>query len=317
MLRLFALGSSKALGTRVAHLLSTELQEVEEHAFDDGERRIRPRVEVDGCDAVVLHSPFGGAGQSVHDDLCRLLFLLGTLRDGAPATLTAVVPYLCYSRHDRRVRPRDPVTTRYVAELLEAVGADRIVTVDVHNPAAFENAYRRPLNVETVLLLADAIAPRLAGAPPVVVSPDAGSVKRAERLRLVLGERVGDELPVAFVEKHRRDHVLPDHTVVGDVAGRTAVIVDDLVSSGTTLVRAARACRAKGATAVVAAATHGAFTANADDLLADPALDHLIVTDTIVPLRLSDRRALRKVEVVSVAQLLADALAGPRILASA
>ena len=92
--------------------------------------------------------------------------------------------------------------------------------MDVHNPAAFENAYRRPLNVETALLLAEAIAPRLAGATPVVVSPDAGSVKRAERLLLVLGERVGDQLPEAFVEKHRRDRVLLDDTVVGDVAGR-------------------------------------------------------------------------------------------------
>ena len=88
-----------------------------------------------------------------------------------------------------------------------------------------------------------------------------------------------------------------------------------MVSSGTTLVRAARACREKGASAVVAATTHGAFTGNADDALADPALDHLIVTDTIAPLRLGDRRALRKVEVVTVADLLADALAGPRILA--
>src|SRR5438270_13137580 len=98
MLRLFALGSSKVLGARVARLLNTELQEIEEDAFDNGEWRIRPRVQVDGCDAVVLYSPIGGAGQSVHDDLCRLLFLLGTLRDDAPATLTAVLPYLCYSR---------------------------------------------------------------------------------------------------------------------------------------------------------------------------------------------------------------------------
>lgn len=316
--RLFARGCSEDLGVEVARLLGTACELVEEDVFPDGEIRLRLAADVDGCDVVVIHSLVaspqgaGTTGSSVHDELCSLLLLLGTLRDAGAASVTVVAPYLCYARQDRRVRPREAVSSRYVAELLQAVGADRVMTVDVHNPAAFEGAYPRPVNISSMDLLTGVVGPLLDGRPPVVVAPDSGAVKRAEQAKLALEATCRRPVDDAFIEKHRHDHVTSDHAVVGTVDGMVAVIVDDLVATGTTLVQAAQACREQGAAGVVAAATHGLFTGDAADVLSDPALDHLVVTDTIAPFRLEGHAVADKIEVVSAAPLVAAALAPAR-----
>ncbi|MBK9180992.1 MAG: ribose-phosphate pyrophosphokinase [Acidimicrobiales bacterium] len=308
MVQVYALGSSRKLEAEVAAALGTEPGGYDEACFDDGERRIRPHASARGDDLVVLASVAGGADLSVHDELCRLLFLVGTLRDDGAASLTVVAPYLGYSRQDRKVVPRDPVSSRYVAELLCAMGTDAVVTVDVHDAAAFDNAHPRSLNLLPAELMCDALLPALDGARCVVVAPDAGAMHRAERVRRALAERTGGEVAGAVVEKHRTDRVVSDGVVVGDVAGATAVIVDDMVASGTTLVRAAAACRREGAAGVVAAITHGLFTRGAPDALADPVIDRIVVTDTIWPTRLGTGPAAAKLEVVSVAPLLAGAV---------
>ena len=156
---------------------------------------------------------------------------------------TVVAPYLCYSRSERRTRPRDPVTTRYLAALFEAVGTDCVVTLDVHDLAAFQNAFRcRTEHLEAKNLFARYIAPLLGGRA-AVMSPDAGGYKRAEAFRKTLSRVVGSDLPMVFMAKQRSDGGVSGGAVVGDVAGRAVVILDDLVSTGTTLCRAVRACR--------------------------------------------------------------------------
>lgn len=293
----------------MAASLDTELAGFDEVSFDDGERRIRPHRSARGADVVVLAVVVGGAELTVHDELCRLLFLLGTLRDDGARSLTVVAPYLGYSRQDRKVAPHDPVASRYVAELLRAMGTHAVVTVDVHDAAAFDNAHPRPLNLLPAPALADALQPVVSGADVVVVAPDAGAMHRAEQLRRALVERLGTEVRGAVVEKHRVNHVVADGVVVGDVDGAAVVIVDDMVASGTTLVRAAAACRSAGAASVAAAITHGLFTRGAPEAMADPALDRILVTDTIWPPRLTAGPAAAKLETVSVAPLLASAVA--------
>src|SRR5690242_14151463 len=140
----FALTPSEALGRTVAEKLGITVAHHELRRFEDGEPKIRPLVPVRGRDVYVLCSLYGDASESVNDRLCRALFFVGALRDAGARRITIVAPYLCYSRKDRRTNPRDPVTTRYVARLIEAAGADRVVTIDVHNRAAFENAFRIP-----------------------------------------------------------------------------------------------------------------------------------------------------------------------------
>jgi ribose-phosphate pyrophosphokinase len=131
--RVFALSESRAYGERVAAALGLTLAQHEERTFEDGECKLRPLESVRGRDVCVIQSLYGEPGCTVHDKFLRLLLFIGALKDSAARQLTAVLPYLCYARKDRRTKPRDPVATRHVACLLEAAGADRIVTLDVHN----------------------------------------------------------------------------------------------------------------------------------------------------------------------------------------
>ncbi|HKJ75647.1 MAG TPA: ribose-phosphate diphosphokinase [Gammaproteobacteria bacterium] len=307
-LQLFAPAASRELAGQVAARLGVAPGELEEREFEDGEHKARPLVDVRGGDVFVLHALYGEPqpGRGVNDKLCRLLFLLGALRDAGAARLTAVLPYLCYARKDRRTKDYDPVTTRYVAALLEAVGVDRVVAVDVHNPAAYENAFRCPtVHLEPHALFADHFASRLAGEEVVVLSPDAGGVKRAEAFRQALEVRFDRPLGSAFMEKYRSAGEVWGGTLVGQVQGRTVIVCDDLVASGTTLVRAARACRQAGAKAVWAAASHGLFVGSAGEQLRDPALEGLVVLDTVPPLRLPPAVAQAKLEVLDSSPLLA------------
>ncbi len=308
-LRLFALDDTRAFGEAVGRALGIALAQHEERGFEDGEHKARPLQSVRGKDVFVVQSLYGEPGRSVNDKLVRLLFFLGALKDASAARVTAVTPYLCYARKDRKTKPRDPVTTRYVARLLEAVGTDRVLTMDVHNLAAYQNAFRIPTDhLEAKRLFVDHFAGLAPDAQVAVVSPDAGGVKRADAFREALERRLGRPVGSAFLEKRRSEGVVSGDAVVGTVADCIAIVIDDLVASGTTIVRAARACRERGALRVYGAATHGVFGSGADAALADPALDSLVVTDTIPPFRLTAPAARDKLAVLAAAPLVAEAI---------
>ncbi len=304
-LLVFALASSGDLGRRIAVRLGGELAPLEERTFEDGEHKSRPMVSVRGRDVFVVQSLYGDAQESVNDKLCRLLFLIGALRDASAERVTAVVPYLCYARKDRQTKPRDPVTTRYVACLFEAVGVDRVVTLDVHNPAAFQNAFRcRTDHLEARPLFVRQLAARLGREPVTVVSPDAGGTKRAERFRADLEQALRRPVAAAFMQKERSGGVVRGDTLVGDVHGGVAVIVDDLICAGTTMLRAARACAQGGALRVHVVATHGLFI-GADALWSDDSVSTMLVSDSA---QASPRARHEKIEVVDIAPLLAGAI---------
>lgn len=312
-LAIFAPEASRDFGEQVGAHLGLGLSKHEEREFEDGEHKIRPLDNVRGRDVFVIQSLYADGRQSVNDKLCRLLFFLGALRDASAEQVTAVVPYLCYARKDRKSKPRDPVTTRYVAALFEAVGVDRLITLDVHNLAAFQNAFRiRSDHLEARKLFVDYFAPLVGQQEVVVVSPDAGGVKRAEEFRQSLSRVLGCQVHSAFLEKYRSAGVVSGAAVIGEVAGRTAIIVDDLISSGTTLARAAEACRARGAGKVYAAATHGLFAAAAGQSLSHPALEKVVVTNSIShlrpPFRLGTELVRTKLVVLDVAGLFAEAI---------
>jgi ribose-phosphate pyrophosphokinase len=308
-LSIFALSSTRELGERVAATLGMALGAHEERDFEDGEHKARPLVSVRGKDVFVLQSLYGDAQQSVNDKLCRLLFFLGALRDASAATVTAVVPYLCYARKDRKSKPRDPVTTRYVAALIEAVGTDRVLTMDVHNPAAFQNAFRiRTEQLEAKNLFVDYFRAILKDEEVVVVSPDSGGVKRAEDFRQALSHLLGRPIASAFLEKYRSAGVVSGEAVVGDVNDRVAIVLDDLVSSGGTLARAAESCRSHGAKTVYAAATHGVFGSGAEQNLLHPALERIVITNSIPPIRLDEEVREDKLDVLDISPLLAEAI---------
>lgn len=206
---LFALDATRTYGEAVARELGTTLAPHEEREFEDGEHKARPLLNVRGRDVYVIQSLYGDAKQSVNDKLVRLLFFLGALRDASAGRLTAIIPYLAYARKDRKSKVRDPVTTRYVATLFEAVGTDCVVTLDVHNLAAFQNAFRcRTEHLEAVALFVAELVPLVGADELVVVSPDAGGIKRAEAFRTRLSAVLKRPITAAFAEKYRSGGVL-------------------------------------------------------------------------------------------------------------
>lgn len=306
---IFAPSPGRDFGERVGAHLGVSLSAHEEREFEDGEHKMRPLVNVRGKDVFVIQSLYGDGRWSVNDKLCRLLFFLGALRDASAERVTAVVPYLCYARKDRKSKPRDPVTTRYVASLFEAMGVDRVLTMDTHNLAAFQNAFRiRTDHLEARKLFVDRLAPLVRGEDVVVVSPDAGGVKRAEDFRQSLSRALGHDVSKAFMEKYRSEGVVSGEAVIGEVAGKVAIIIDDLISSGTTLRRAAESCRALGAKTIYAAAPHGVFSDKASQVLSTPALEKIVITDTIPPFRLDPALARDKLVIVEAAGLFAEAI---------
>lgn len=306
---LFGLEPDAAFAGRVAQRCGCSVAPLEERPFGHGEHKMRPLVNVAGRDVYVVHSLHGEAGLSANDKLVRLLFFIGALKDAGATRVTAITPYLAYSRKDRRTKPQDPVSTRYTAMLFEAVSTDRIVTVEVHNLSAFENAFRscRPEHVPVAALFASYVATMVGEQPIAVISPDAGGDKRAELFRRTLETLSGRAVDKAIMDKHRSKGVVSGSLLAGNVAGKTAIIVDDLISSGTTIVRAARTCREAGATRVIAVAAHAMFPADAPLFGADGP-DQLLVTDT-VPLPEGLATAARdKIGIVSVAELVGDVI---------
>lgn len=306
---LFSLEDGNPLLVRICERLGLEAGPHEEREFEDGEHKIRPLGEVRGRDVYVVQSIHGSGALSVNDRLIRTLFFLGALRDAGAGRLTAVTPYLCYARKDMRTKARDPVSQRYVAGLFESVGVDQMVVMDVHNRAAYQNAFRiRAEHLTAAREFASVLAPQVGDREVVVVSPDVGGVKRAERFRQILEERLGREVGSAFIEKYRSEGVVRGGTLVGEVKDRVAIIIDDLISSGGTLVRAAEACLDGGAKKAYAAATHGVFSEGAGQVLGDSALERVVVMDTIPPDHVEGRAVESWLEVVDCAPVVAGAI---------
>ena len=306
--RLFALNATAKFGKAISQSLGQPLAAHEERDFEDGEHKARPLDAVGNADVYVVHSLHGGPTESANDKLCRLLFFIGALKDAGAARVTAVVPYLCYARKDRRTKPNDPVTTKYVAKLLEAVGVEAVMTLDVHNPAAFENAFHcRAITLTAAPLFVD-YAKALSHEPLCVVSPDAGGVKRAELFREALEAAIGKPVGKGFADKHRSAGVVSGDLFVGDVGGATALVIDDLISTGNTLLRAARAARKAGAKKVIALVTHGLFMPGSAEVIANPAIDRFVITDAVPAFRLDPALVNEKIDVLPAAPLLAEAI---------
>ena len=308
---LYSLDRDDALAPAIASALGQPLAAHEDRGFEDGEHKLRPLADPAGRDTYVVGPLHGGPRDSPHDRLCRLLFFAGTLRDHGAARVSAVLPYLAYARKDRRTKPLDPLTLRYVAQLFEAVGVAQVIALEAHDLAAFQNAFRCP----TVHLQAheafDGVVDGIGAQTPLAVaSPDPGGVKRALLWREALAERLGRDVRFAMVDKRRSAGVLSSGDLVaGEVGGATVLLLDDLIASGQTLRRAARALREAGAQRILAFAAHGLFVGAAAEALADPVIDRVVVTDSVPAFRLAPgSAAAAKVQVVSAAPLFARAI---------
>jgi ribose-phosphate pyrophosphokinase len=307
---LFGLSESRPLGAEIGRAAKLELAALEERPFEEGEFKLRPLVSVRDREVCVVQSLAGTSECPVAQRFIRLLFLLFGLRDAGARRLTAVVPYLSYARKDRRTQPRDPVTTRYAAQLLEAAGLDRIICLDVHNPAALDNAFRiRVDHLSAATLFVRHFVERHANANLAVASPDVGGIKRAQLFRELLQTELKREVPLLFLEKRRSGGVVSGGALVGEAGGRTVIVLDDLCASGGTLIRAATALREAGASAVHVAFTHAPLPRGLAALEAEQAISGIVLTDSVgtaLPAPTDEQRS--KATVLHVAPLFGNAL---------
>jgi len=281
---LVALSESRDLAAAVAREADLPVVPIEERPFEGGEFKLRPLESVRGRQVFALQALAGTDDAPAASRFLRLLFLLLGLRDAGADSRVAVLPYFPFARKDRRTQIRDPVTSRYVAELLEAAHADCIISLDVHNPAAFDNAFRVPtIHLTALPLMADHFARAGIGADAelTVVSPDVGGIKRAQIFRELIAARTGREIDLAFIEKRRAKGNVSGGRLAGEVAGRTVIILDDLCATGGTLIRAAETCRRAGAAASHVAVTHTPLAAGIEALMAAEPITSITVTDSV------------------------------------
>ena len=306
----FALNGSDRLGQKVARTGGFEIARHEEREFDGGEHKARPLVDVRGQDVYVLHSLNGDLQASANDKILRLLFFLATCVEHGAARVTAITPYLAYSRKDRQTKPYDPVTTRYLAQLFEATGVAMVMTLDVHNLSAFQNSFRcRTLHLSTDKLFATHIAAQGSTHPPAIVSPDPGGVKRAQLVREALQEVTGGSVPFGFMEKRRSAGVVSGTQFAGDVEGCAVYILDDMICGGGTILRAAEAVRARGAAKVHAIATHDLLTDAAVCAFSRTSLvDTITLTDSVAELAIAKGKLGDRLRILTCAPLIADAI---------
>lgn len=284
-LKVFALRSSGSFGQGVVHYLDILLQPVEERDFEDGEHKTRSLASVRNCDVYVIQSLYDEPAVSVNNKLCRLLFFIGSLHDAGAVRVTVVVHYLCFARKDRKTKSRDPITTKYLARLFEAVGTDAIITIDVHNLQAYQNAYHcNTENLEAKTIFVDYFSQPSYGDRITVMSPNEGGVKRAQAFCSALSKAKSADVPLAKMFKQRSMGVVSgEMTIYGEVAGRTVLIVDDMISSGTMLARAATACMESRAEVVYAVATHGIFAEKANQVLCGSEISKVVVSNSVIP----------------------------------
>lgn len=296
-LKIFSGNGNVELAKRICEYLRIPLGRWKLTRFSDSEMYCQILENVRGTDVFVIQPTCAPA----NEHLMELLIAVDALKRASADRITAVLPYYGYARQDRKDKPRVPISAKLVADLLEAAGVHRILTMELHAPA-IQGYFDRPVDhLLSAPVLFDWIE-RQRFDNLLIVSPDAGGVERAR----FYAKRIGVDL--AIVDKRRIEaNVAVTMNVIGDVAGRTCVIVDDMVDTAGTLVGAAKALVANGASSVVACFTHGVLSGPAMQRLEDPALEHIVITDTI-PLG-PEKAANPKITVLSVASLLGEAIA--------
>ena len=295
---LFTGSANPPLADEVAGLLGIPVGGVERSHFANGEIYIRFTESVRGADCFVLQSH----SKPINFHIMEQLIMLDALHRASAKRITAVVPFYGYARQDKKHLSREPITARLMADLLIAAGADRIVSMDLHS-AQIQGFTVKPFDHLTALPVFYEYLQKSVGTDMVIVSPDTGRVRLASRFARHL------DAGVAFVHKRRRAEVHNEADalqVVGDVAGLHAIIIDDMIDTGGTVVAAAELLHQAGALSVRALATHGVLSPPATERLADCSLEEVVITDTLpVP---PEAAGLSKLRVLSVGPILADAL---------
>jgi ribose-phosphate pyrophosphokinase len=300
---IFSGNSNPELAREIAQKMETRVGSALVDKFKNEECRIEIRENVRGAEVFVVQSICKAAnGNGINDSLVELLLMIDALSRASAGRITAVVPYYGYAKQDKKTKGREPISAKLVANMLAAAGAKRLVTLDLH-AAQIQGFFDIPVdNLMAAPTLCGYLKSQgLEGSEVVVVSPDAGGVGRAEHF----AKRLRSTLAIVFKRRPEPD-VAEVTDIVGDVKGKVAIVVDDMISTGGTLAKAAEALIARGATKVYCCATHGIFAGDALNVLAESVIERVVITNTI-PMQTPIDPA-SKIKVLSIAQILADAI---------
>ena len=294
-LQLFTLNSNEELAKEISEHIGVPLGKCTVTKFSDGETQINIEESVRGYDVYIIQS----TSEPVNENIMELLILIDALKRASAESINLVMPYYGYARQDRKARSREPITSKLVANLLETTGADRVVTLDLHAPQ-IQGFFDIPIDhLQGVPLLSDYIKEKNLE-DLVIVSPDHGGVIRARRM----ADRL--KAPIGIIDKRRpKPNVAEVMNIIGDIEGKTAIIVDDIIDTAGTMQLAADALIEKGAKAVYACATHPVLSGPAIERLENSKIEELVITNTI---KLPEEKQIDKITQLSVAPLIGETI---------
>lgn len=292
---IFALSASQELAKDIASNLGCKIGECKVNHFADGEILVEIGESVRGKDVFIVQS----TSNPVTENLMEILVLADALKRASANEITAIIPYFGYARQDRKAKPRQPITSRLVADLLTVAGVTRVVTVDLH-AAQIQGFFDIPVDeMQALPLLANYFNEKNVD-DICVVSPDHGGATRARKLAVAL------DAPVAIIDKRRpKPNVAEIMGVLGDIEGKNCIVIDDMIDTGGTIVAGIEMLKKKGAKDVYVACTHPVFSGAAVERLQNSLADEVVVTDTI---KLEEEKLFPKLKIVSVAGLLAKTI---------
>ena len=294
-IKLFAPNSNRPLAEKIAEHIGIPLSKCDVGRFSDGEITVSGRETVRGSDVFIIQSTC----PPVNDNIMELLIMIDALKRASAGRITAVIPYFGYARQDRKSKPRDPISSKLVSNLITAAGADRVLTMDLH-AAQIQGFFDIPVDH---LIGMPILAKHYENEPKenlVVVSPDLGSVTRARNFAGKLNA------PIAIIDKRRpKPNVSEIMNIIGEIVDKDILIIDDIVDTAGTLCNAANALKERGARSIRACATHGLLSGPAIERIQNSALDELLILDTIP---LTPEKRIDKIKVETVAPLFAQAI---------
>ena len=295
-IKIFAGNSSKKLAQAICEQLDLELGKMEVGKFSDGETAVNIKESVRGCDVFIIQS----TNTPVNDNLMELLLIIDACKRASAMRITAVIPYFGYARQDRKARARDPISAKLVADILQTAGADRVLTMDLHS-SQLQGFFNIPVdNLMGMPVLAKHF--KKVGVPTNLtsVSPDMGSVVRSRAMASKF------DAPLAIIDKRRpMANVMEVMNIIGDVKGRSCLMLDDMIDTAGTICQGAQALIDNGASEVVACCSHAVLSGPAIERLEASKLSKIIVLDTI---ELPEEKRIGKIEVVTISDLFAEAI---------
>ncbi|MBM7704914.1 ribose-phosphate diphosphokinase [Metabacillus iocasae] len=294
-LKVFTLNSNPALAEEIAKVIGVELGKCSVARFSDGEVQINIEESIRGCDVFIIQS----TSAPVNEHIMELLIMIDALKRASAKTINIVMPYYGYARQDRKARAREPITSKLVANLLETAGATRIITLDLHAPQ-IQGFFDIPIDHLVGVPILGEYFKSKSLEDVVIVSPDHGGVTRARKL----AERL--KAPIAIIDKRRpRPNVAEVMNIVGQVDGKTAILIDDMIDTAGTITLAANALIESGAKEVYACCTHPVLSGPAIERIQNSNIKELVVTNSI---ELPEEKKIDKVTELSVAPLMGEAI---------